>query len=142
MLVWRICKAARMFARVCACWSEESVKLPECLHESILPEARIVSAFNVVLCCKVRVPSPRASISRDNKSRTYTRKSSVHAPVSADGARFPASSILSFWRQSIAIRTFVALTSSVGPNQVHRAAATSVWRDSESRRLIHSSSSR
>ena len=36
------------------------------------------------------VPSPRASISQDNKSRTYLRRSSVHAPVSAIVARLPA----------------------------------------------------
>ena len=35
VFAWRVCKAARM------------------LQESILSEARIVSAFSVVLCCKV-----------------------------------------------------------------------------------------
>ena len=71
-LVCRICKAVRM------------------LHESILSGARIVSAFSVVLGCRVCVPSPRASTSKDSKSRTYIRKSSVHAPVSANVARLRA----------------------------------------------------
>ena len=75
-LVCRICKAARM------------------LHESILSEVCIVSAFSVVLCCRVCVPKPRASTSQDSKSRTYMRNSSVHAPVSANIARLPANSIL------------------------------------------------
>ena len=43
-LVCRICNAARM------------------LQESILSEARIVSAFGVVLCCRFCVPSPRARL--------------------------------------------------------------------------------
>ena len=76
--VWRICKAARM------------------LQESILSEARIVSAFSVVLCSKVWVPSPRASTSRANMSRTCKRKSSVQTPFSANAARFPANSTLAF----------------------------------------------
>ena len=80
VFVWRICDAAPM------------------LQESTSSEARIVSAFSVVLCCKVRVPSPRASSSRANISRTYKRKSSVHAPVSANAARFPANSPLTFRR--------------------------------------------
>ena len=44
--------------------------------------------------------SPRAPSSRANKSRTYKRKSSVHAPVSANAARFPANSTLTFRRFS------------------------------------------
>ena len=80
MLLWRICKTARM------------------LQGSILSEARIVSAFSVVLCSRVCVPSPRASTLQDSKSRTYTRKSSIHVLVSANVARSPANSMLRFRR--------------------------------------------
>ena len=48
-LVWRICKAART------------------LQESILSEARIVSASSVVLCCMVWVPiTARVNLTRQH----------------------------------------------------------------------------
>ena len=40
----------------------------------------------------------RASTSKDSTSRTFMRMSSVHAPVSANAARFPANSMLNFCR--------------------------------------------
>ena len=107
------------------------------LQESILSEARIVSAFSAVLCCKVWVPSPRASASRANISRTYKRKSSVHAPVSANAARFPADSKPISPSLTACSPPSQARSSSVGPSQAHLAAASSSLRDSESRLLAH-----
>ena len=84
----------------------------------------VVSAFSVVLCCRVCVPSHRASTSKDSKSRTYMRKSSVHAPDSANVARLPANSMLNFRRipgesssPSACSLPSQALTSNVGPTR-------------------------
>ena len=55
------------------------------LHVSTLSEARIVSAFCAVLCCKVSVPSQRALTSRYNKSRAQEfhprARLSLHRPL-------------------------------------------------------------
>ena len=113
-------------------WSAGSEKPLECCRSPSCLTTRIVSAFSVVLCCKVCVPSPRASTSKDSKSHTYIRKSSVHAPVTANVARFPANAMLNFRRipgvsssPSACSLPSWARTNSVGPNQAHRAAATS-----------------
>ena len=81
-----------------------------------------MSAFSVVLCCNVWEGSPRASTSRDNKSRTYKRKSSIHTPVSANVARFPANSILNI---SLWPAVSPSLSACSPPSQ---ARTSGVWR--------------
>ena len=84
-LVCRICKAARM------------------LQESILSEARIVSAFSVVLCCRVCVPSPRQPHRTTNRARTYARALSTRLSLPMPRA-FPPTQWSTFASQASLLR--------------------------------------
>ena len=79
---------------VLVCSSGESVKPRGCFRESTCQ--RRASCLPSVLCTECHLHAHLAHVV--NMSRTYKRKSSVHAVVSTNAARFPANSTLTFRR--------------------------------------------